>query len=64
MLQEAVPCGCIASQASIHYMLVAPALMEQPEMSLDIVKRHPGEKMAPVDNQDFKANKTVPFNIT
>lgn len=45
-------------------MLVAPALMEQTEMSLDIVKRHPGEKMAPVDNQDFRANEAVPFNIT
>ena len=45
-------------------MLVAPALMEQPEMSLDIVKRHPGEKMAPADNQDFTANETVPFNMT
>ena len=45
-------------------MLVAPALSEQPEMSLDIVNRHPGEKMAPVDNQGFRANVIVPFNIT
>lgn len=45
-------------------MLVAPALLEQPEMSLDVVKRHPGQKMAPVDNQVFRANGIVPFNIT